>query len=41
MMKGTKMNAADKKFAELGDKMVGYVCLFGAGFLLGMMVFGG
>jgi hypothetical protein len=26
--------------AELGDKLVGYVCLFGLGFITCMLVFG-
>ena len=26
---------------EFGDKMVGYVCVFGLGFVVGMLCFGG
>lgn len=34
------MEAQDLKVAEFGDKMVGWVCLFAAGFLFGMIAFG-
>jgi len=34
------METQDLKVAECGDKMVGWVCLFAAGFVTGMIVFG-
>lgn len=31
---------SDQQLAALGDRVVGYVCLFGLGFITCMLVFG-